>query len=135
MLSSNHNLTNIFQRQSVPYDSSTSHSVDELVDYSERRSRPSDDSFDTVNPCAQKHVSFDSGDSQSKVRRSVTCGSAINQHMTSIGDSVGRPDQRDLSPRSNSMTSTSSVKRDKSPSVGRSLERLLGTALQLNNYH
>lgn len=116
--------------QETPYDSSTSHSVDELADYpsgqsqlwsAQRNARASELSEMT----SKKHVSFDSGDT--KVRRSLTCSSGIGgiPHMNSGQSSRQQHSQRNVSPPSISLTSTSSTRREMSPPVA-SQERLLG---------
>ena len=123
----------------TPYDSSTSHSVDELMtDYTNgqkwgphRNTRISELSYEMS---AKKHVSFDSGDS--KVRRSLTCSAGIaGIHMNTSNLQYNprqQHSQRNVSPPSTSLTSTSSSRREMSPPVA-SQERLLGQISLLTN--
>ena len=112
----------------MPYDSSTSHSVDELADYtngqkwgSHRNTRASELSYEMST---KKHVSFDSGDS--KVRRSLTCSAGIHINSSNLQYNPRQQhSQRNASPPTTSLTSTSSSRREMSPPVA-SQERLLG---------
>ena len=124
----------------IPYDSSTSHSVDELADYptagkqlwsgSQRNGRTSELS----EMSSKKHVSFDLEDSQ--MRRSLTCGSSIAGIQMSVAPNAQhisrqQQNQRSVSSPSISLSSTSSARRDSTSPVA-IRERLLGLFMTIN---